>query len=188
MSLNHLATRFSCDWPWKTPEEMNLARLRAVELGVDRLTWEITDHPESAFSRRFVPWGDTTSPNRDSFRRCPEPPCRTGRHTAEDRYAGFEPQLASFSGTGHPRPPFCSTRGPTVWPGRRRRGARPRAGVAASDAQARYDRRHPHRFADSRKTWTLRRQVRPCIRRYRLVRKVRVGDDDQTVGCLVGRA
>ena len=39
-------------------EEMNLARQRAGELGVDRLTWEITDHPESAFSRRFVPGSD----------------------------------------------------------------------------------------------------------------------------------
>ena len=36
-------------------EEMNLARARATEMGVDRLTWEITDHPEEAFSRRFVP-------------------------------------------------------------------------------------------------------------------------------------
>ena len=27
----------------------------AAEIGVDRLTWEITDHPEDAFSRRFVP-------------------------------------------------------------------------------------------------------------------------------------
>ena len=36
-------------------EEMNLARRRAAEIGVDRLTWEITDHPENAFSKRFVP-------------------------------------------------------------------------------------------------------------------------------------
>jgi hypothetical protein len=36
-------------------EEMNLARRLAVETGVDRLCWEITDHPEQAFSRRFVP-------------------------------------------------------------------------------------------------------------------------------------
>ena len=36
-------------------EEMNLARRRANEIGVDRLTWEITDHPEEAFSRRFAP-------------------------------------------------------------------------------------------------------------------------------------
>ena len=36
-------------------DEMNLARRRATEIGVDRLTWEITDHPEDAFSKRFVP-------------------------------------------------------------------------------------------------------------------------------------
>jgi len=36
-------------------EEMGRAREMAAELGADRLTWEITDHPEDAFSRRFVP-------------------------------------------------------------------------------------------------------------------------------------
>ncbi len=36
-------------------EEMSLARRRAEAIGVDRLAWEITDHPEEAFSRRFVP-------------------------------------------------------------------------------------------------------------------------------------
>jgi hypothetical protein len=36
-------------------EEMTLARRMAQEIGVDRLCWEITDHPEDAFSRRFVP-------------------------------------------------------------------------------------------------------------------------------------
>lgn len=35
-------------------EEMELARRMAQEIGVDRLCWEITDHPEEAFSRRFV--------------------------------------------------------------------------------------------------------------------------------------
>jgi hypothetical protein len=35
-------------------EEMNLARALATEIGVDRLCWEITDHPESAYSRRFA--------------------------------------------------------------------------------------------------------------------------------------
>jgi len=35
-------------------EEMNLAREMATELGVDRLCWELTDHPEDMFSRRFV--------------------------------------------------------------------------------------------------------------------------------------
>ena len=36
-------------------EEMNRARQLAAEIGVDRLSWEITDHPENAFSRRFMP-------------------------------------------------------------------------------------------------------------------------------------
>ena len=36
-------------------EEMNRARRLAADIGIDRLTWEITDHPESAFSRRFAP-------------------------------------------------------------------------------------------------------------------------------------
>ena len=31
------------------------ARRLAADIGVDRLCWEITDHPENAFSRRFVP-------------------------------------------------------------------------------------------------------------------------------------
>jgi hypothetical protein len=33
---------------------MGLARELAAEAGVDRLCWEITDHPEDMFSRRFV--------------------------------------------------------------------------------------------------------------------------------------
>jgi hypothetical protein len=36
-------------------EEMNLARAIAQDVGVDRLCWELTDHPEDMFSRRFVP-------------------------------------------------------------------------------------------------------------------------------------
>jgi Radical SAM superfamily len=36
-------------------EEMDLARRMATEIGVDRLSWEITDHPENMFSRRFLP-------------------------------------------------------------------------------------------------------------------------------------
>ncbi len=35
--------------------EMALARQMATDIGVDRLTWEITDHPETAYSRRFAP-------------------------------------------------------------------------------------------------------------------------------------
>jgi hypothetical protein len=35
--------------------EMNLARAMAADIGVDRLCWELTDHPENMFSKRFVP-------------------------------------------------------------------------------------------------------------------------------------
>jgi hypothetical protein len=36
-------------------EEMNLARSTARDLGIDRLCWEITDHPADSASERFVP-------------------------------------------------------------------------------------------------------------------------------------
>jgi radical SAM family protein/iron-sulfur cluster protein len=36
-------------------DEMDRARRLADDIGVDRLCWEITDHPERAYSRRFVP-------------------------------------------------------------------------------------------------------------------------------------
>ena len=36
-------------------EEMARAQDLAAEIGVDRLCWEITDHPEDGFSRRFAP-------------------------------------------------------------------------------------------------------------------------------------
>lgn len=41
---------------WNDSEkEMNEARELAREIRVDRLCWEMTDHPENAYSRRFVP-------------------------------------------------------------------------------------------------------------------------------------
>jgi len=36
-------------------EEMARARKLAAEIGVDRLCWEITDHPEDSFSQRYKP-------------------------------------------------------------------------------------------------------------------------------------
>ena len=36
-------------------EEMARAQQMAAEIGVDRLCWEITDHPEDSYSRRFAP-------------------------------------------------------------------------------------------------------------------------------------
>ena len=46
-------------------EEMNEARQLAGELGIDRLCWEITDHPEDSFSRRFLPG----TPDYEAIRR-----------------------------------------------------------------------------------------------------------------------
>src|SRR5437773_9240856 len=34
--------------------EMDIARRLAADIGVDRLCWEITDHPEDSYSRRFL--------------------------------------------------------------------------------------------------------------------------------------
>ncbi|MSO35671.1 MAG: radical SAM protein [Acidobacteria bacterium] len=39
-------------------EEMDRARQLAAEIGIDRLCWEITDHPEDSFSQRFKPGSD----------------------------------------------------------------------------------------------------------------------------------
>jgi hypothetical protein len=44
--------------------EMHRARAMAAEMGVDRLCWEITDHPEDSFSRRFAPG----TPDHDAIR------------------------------------------------------------------------------------------------------------------------
>jgi len=46
-------------------EEMQQAREMAQEMGVDRLCWEITDHPEDSYSRRFAPG----SPDYEAIRR-----------------------------------------------------------------------------------------------------------------------
>jgi hypothetical protein len=45
--------------------EMQRARALASEIGVDRLCWELTDHPEDLFSRRFLPG----TPDLDAIRR-----------------------------------------------------------------------------------------------------------------------
>jgi Radical SAM superfamily/Iron-sulfur cluster-binding domain len=49
---------------WNDSEpEMGRARALAADIGVDRLCWELTDHPESAYSRRFAPG----SPDREAI-------------------------------------------------------------------------------------------------------------------------
>jgi hypothetical protein len=44
--------------------EMARARELAADIGVDRLCWEMTDHPENAYSRRFVPGSPDLQPIR----------------------------------------------------------------------------------------------------------------------------
>jgi hypothetical protein len=44
--------------------EMNEARRLAAAIGVDRLCWELTDHPEHAYSRRFAAGGEALTPIR----------------------------------------------------------------------------------------------------------------------------
>ncbi len=46
-------------------DEMNLARELAADIGVDRLCWELTDHPEDSFSQRFAPG----TPDHERIRR-----------------------------------------------------------------------------------------------------------------------
>jgi hypothetical protein len=46
-------------------DEMRRARGLAADIGVDRLCWELTDHPEDLFSRRFLPG----SPDLEAIRR-----------------------------------------------------------------------------------------------------------------------
>jgi MoaA/NifB/PqqE/SkfB family radical SAM enzyme len=48
-------------------EEMDRARKLASEIGVDRLCWEVTDHPEDAFSRRFMPGSSDFEGIRDEI-------------------------------------------------------------------------------------------------------------------------
>jgi MoaA/NifB/PqqE/SkfB family radical SAM enzyme len=44
-----------------TDAELDAARRLAAEIGVDRLCWELTDHPEQAYSRRFAPGSDAVA-------------------------------------------------------------------------------------------------------------------------------
>jgi hypothetical protein len=55
LSTPHLNWRYIL-FTWNDSErEMSKARAMAADIGVDRLCWEITDHPEDSYSRRFAP-------------------------------------------------------------------------------------------------------------------------------------
>jgi hypothetical protein len=84
--------------------EMQLARTMAADIGVDRLCWELTDHPEDMFSRRFLKgtpeltalkheiWDDNNLGNAI--------PGATPR--AEIRVRGALPGLPAIGRPGHP--------------------------------------------------------------------------------------
>ena len=88
--------------------EMARARRLAAEWGVDRLCWEITDHPEHAYSRRFAPGTPehAAHPPRDLGRQQPRATrsparCR-GRGSRCARSAGPMRRSSSRAGRDDP--------------------------------------------------------------------------------------
>ena len=137
-------------------EEMEQARAMAADIGVDRLCWEITDHPEDMFSRRFVPGsaeldGDPArdlgrqqprqrDPRRDAARadrraaaRCRRR-CRSSRARAqpvERPDARPQPLDPRLSRAGELRPAAGAARRAALRRGRHRHQPRLRARLAA---------------------------------------------------------
>ena len=185
-------------------EEMNLARRLATEIGVDRLSWEITDHPENAFSRRFVPGtpglrdhqarnlGHDRPRQRDSGRDAegedrsaeavlPDAPVQDARgEETEDQDARRERVGASVSREGVIRPPARQAGRAVVRRAWHAARARLRARLAARNAEAGRQRRRPHRDRRAENARQLRVEVRSGQRRDRLVRKQRVADHAET--------
>jgi hypothetical protein len=183
--------------------EMQLARTMAADMGVDRLCWELTDHPENMFSRRFVKgsaelealrheiWDDNNLgnaiPGATGGDPCPWTHPGSARRGSPGT-ADFtddedsQPVDQTVSGSGQLRSQARSSRRAIVSARRRGREPRLRARVASyyaatgrHDAGADDDHR-------TRQTGTLRAEVRSGQRGDRLVRGVRVADDDADAG------
>ena len=107
---------------------MTRARQMAADIGVDRLCWELTDHPEDMFSRRFVPgtadlaaikheiWDDNNLGNAipgatprariDVTRSAARPAARRPRRPPAHRPdEGPQPLVAALPRAGELRPP-----------------------------------------------------------------------------------
>ena len=178
----------------------------AAEIGVDRLCWELTDHPEDMFSRRFVPgapelaairheiWDDNNLGNAI--------PGATPR--AQIDVSGPLPRLP-LDRPGRPAADRPHARSATCRPARSRPRRATGAGSSASarscaTATARVVNRDFERAwlpatlqpaasgrrADdahgARQAGPLRVEVRSGQRGDRLVRGVRVADDDEDAG------
>ena len=189
---------------------MNLARRRAADLGVDRLAWEITDHPEEAFSRRFVRrspdhavierevWDDNNLGNAianatprariDVHRPMPGLPL-FGRSKRQLR---LETEVRNLS--SRPFPAQASYERRLVRLGAQlcasdgvRHESRPRPSLAPKDTGPRRVGQGGDRRTYARIVWTVRAEVRLGVRRGRLVRKLRVGNDDDATARVVRR-
>ncbi len=184
--------------------EMERAREMAAGMGVDRLTWEITDHPEDAFSRRFVPgtpdyervryevWDTNNLGNAipgamprariDVATIVPGLPLlgapRPGRRGA---HARPQPLHAPVPARGELRPAPGAPRRAVVRCVRRGRRARLRPGVAAADHRRRRAGRRAHRDPGAGGARPLPAEVRPGQRGHRLVRSLRVRNDGEAV-------
>jgi hypothetical protein len=185
-------------------EEMELARRMAADIGVDRLSWEITDHPENMFSRRFVPgtpeferikfeiWDKTGLGNAipgatprarievggTSWRRqCARD--RGARSGRRDPHARHQPLDAAVPGPGHLRPASRPPRRATLRC--RRHPARPRlrARLAAGAHPARRHDGDPRHGEGAGHARPLQAEVRSRVGGDRLVRAERLGNDDQ---------
>ena len=185
----------------------------AADIGVDRLCWEMTDHPEDAFSRRFVPGiagarrdpprdlGRQQSRQRDSRRhaagahrrahararpaarsRAPAGRCRSGRACTTCRRAPFPAQATYGRRLVRLGAQLCAADGTLI----NRDFAR---AWLPQTLGRRRPRRRRHRDSGARAARTLRAEVRSGQRRDRLVRALRVADDDaQSVGQVAGRS
>jgi hypothetical protein len=180
-------------------DEMQLARRMAEEVGVDRLTWELTDHPEDMFSRRFLPGTAELAAIKDEVWDANNLgnaiPGATPR--AEISVRGGIPGLPIVARRGRPATLHTSVRNASTRPfaaqasyGRRlvRLGAQlcsadgtvvNRDYERAGDPAARQRGGRAHHHHGARETGTLRVEVRSGERGHRLVRVVRLSDDDE---------
>ncbi len=180
-------------------EEMDEARRLAAEIGADRLCWETTDHPENAYSRRFVPgapgldairheiWDDNNLgnaiPGATPSARIARPFTEGARGaTAAGRHARAQSVDAAVSRSGQLRPASRAPRGATLRGRRHDHQSRLRARMAAARARTGRPDRHRDRDHGTRRAGSVCAEVRPGERRHRLVRALREPDHVEGAG------